>query len=195
MDKDVHVQVNYEKSETLPDGTGLSIEQYDVAGVAEFAKEMKEKGLEGLPKVSLQFEMSTSGLIQLIKAEAAMEELVMVEEEVEVEDDEEGETEDTKKEDNKTDKKEDAKTDDAADDEKKDDASSENKETDGEEKKDVKSEEPKKKKTKKVQKVSAHPTLYLTMTPYWIYISMLHLFDNHLGKKEKACPFSHGFYI
>jgi hypoxia up-regulated 1 len=75
MDKDVHVQMSYEESETLPEGTGLSIEQYDVAGVAEFAKEMKDKGLEGMPKVSLQFEMSTSGITQLIKAEAVMEEV------------------------------------------------------------------------------------------------------------------------
>lgn len=91
IDKDVYVQLNYEESETLPEGTGMAIEQYDVAGVAEFAKEMKDKGLDGVPKVSLQFEMTTSGLTQLIKAEAVMEETVMVEEEVEVEDDEAGE--------------------------------------------------------------------------------------------------------
>ena len=91
MDKDVYVQLNYEESDTLPEGTGMAIEQYDVAGVAEFAKEMKDKGLDGVPKVSLQFEMSTSGLTQLIKAEAVMEETVIVEEEVEVDDDEVGE--------------------------------------------------------------------------------------------------------
>lgn len=48
---------------------------------------MEEKGL-GKPKVSLQFELSTSGMTELIKAEAAVEEIYTVEEEVEVEDDE-----------------------------------------------------------------------------------------------------------
>ena len=174
MDKDVHVQVNYEESETLPEGTGLSIEQYDVAGVAEFAKEMKDKGLEGMPKVSLQFEMSTSGLTQLIKAEAVMEEIVIVEEEVEVKDEEADnatdtsadKSDDTKAEESKDEKKEeDAKTDEAksedaaADEEKKeDDASEEKKE--GETKEEEKKEEPKKKKTKTVQKVSILLLLY-----------------------------------
>jgi hypothetical protein len=38
------------------------------------------------PKISLQFELSTSGLVSLIKAEAAVEETYTVQEEVEVED-------------------------------------------------------------------------------------------------------------
>ena len=164
MDKDVHVQVNYEESDTLPEGTGLSIEQYDVAGVTEFAKEMKEKGLDGMPKVSLQFEMSTSGITQLIKAEAVMEEIVMVEEEVEIEE-EEGDnatdataekTEEKKEETKEESKEEEAKSEDAADDKKSDDdaaASDEKKE--GDAKEEEKKEEPKKKKTKMVQKVSS----------------------------------------
>jgi hypoxia up-regulated 1 len=85
-DKDVHVEVNYEESDTLPVGTGLSIEQYDVSGIAEFAKEMAAKEL-GNPKVSLQFELDTSGLTRLVKAEAVVEETVMVDEEIEVDDD------------------------------------------------------------------------------------------------------------
>ncbi len=48
MDRDVHVQVNYEESDSLPKGTGLSIEQYDFKEVAKFAKEIKDKGLDGL---------------------------------------------------------------------------------------------------------------------------------------------------
>ncbi len=48
MDRDVHVQVNYEESDSLPKGTGLSIEQYDFKEVAKFAKEMNDKGLDGL---------------------------------------------------------------------------------------------------------------------------------------------------
>ncbi|EED89924.1 heat shock protein, partial [Thalassiosira pseudonana CCMP1335] len=135
-DKDVHVEVNYEESDTLPIGTGLSIEQYDVSGVAEFAKEMADKGL-GVPKVSLQFEMTTSGLTSLIKAEAVVEETVMVDEEVEVEDDEEDATttaEDAAAEEKATDgyasNEEDAKSEDAAasDETKEDDASAESKE-------------------------------------------------------------------
>ncbi len=132
-EKDVHVEVNYEENDNLPIGTGLSIEQYDVSGIAEFAKEMADKEL-GTPKVSLQFELDGSGITKLIKAEAVVEEIVMVEEEVEVEDDEE--------------KKEDAaeeKKDDDADKE----AETETKEDDKEEEK----KEEKKKKTKTVQKV------------------------------------------
>jgi len=89
-DEDVHVEVGYVDGATLPAGTGLSIEQYDVSGIAEFADEMKEKGLDTAPKVSLQFELDGSGLVGMIKAEAVVEETVMVMEEVEVDDEEEG---------------------------------------------------------------------------------------------------------
>ena len=64
------------------------IEQYDVSGIAEFAKEMAEKEL-GTLKASLQFELDTSGLTQIVKAEAVVEEIVMVNEEVEIEKEEE----------------------------------------------------------------------------------------------------------
>jgi len=150
-DKDVHVEVSYEEGETLPVGTGLSIEQYDVSGIESFAKEMAEKEL-GTPKISLQFELDTSGLTQLIKAEAVVEETVIVEEEVEVEDDEEDEAKegeekeekDAKAEDTKEEKKEaeEAATEGEATEEKKED---------GEEKKEEEKKE-KKKKTKTVQK-------------------------------------------
>lgn len=142
-DKDVHVEVNYEESDTLPIGTGLSIEQYDVSGIAEFAKEMSEKEL-GTPKVSLQFELDTSGLSRLVKAEAVVEEIVMVEEEIEVEIEEDEET-----------PAEDAKAE--SDEEKKEGANAEEKKEEGEaapdaekegESKDEKEEEKPKKKTK-----------------------------------------------
>ncbi|KAL7534489.1 hypothetical protein ACHAXR_006880 [Thalassiosira sp. AJA248-18] len=165
-DKDVHVEVNYEESETLPIGTGVSIEQYDVSGVADFAKEMKEKEL-GTPKVSLQFELDTSGLTQLIKAEAVVEEIVMVEEEVEVEDEEEesaaaadddgAKADNAKADDAKAndDKKDDAETkegdDDAAAAEKDGEAKDEKKEESDDKKEEEKTEK-KKKKTKMVQK-------------------------------------------
>lgn len=132
-DKDVHVEVNYEENDNLPIGTGLSIEQYDVSGIAEFAKEMADKEL-GTPKVSLQFELDGSGITKLIKAEAVVEEIVMVEEEIEVEDDDE------KKEDDAEEKAEEKKDDDA------------DNEAETETKEDDKKEE-KKKKTKTVQKV------------------------------------------
>jgi len=133
-DKDVHVEVNYKESDTLPIGTGLSIEQYDVSGVAEFAKEMIEKEL-GTPKVSLQFELDTSGLTKLIKAEAVVEEMVMVDEE-EVVDCEEGDEDEDCAEDEADDTTADAET--AGDgnaDEKKDD-DTKNDEKKDEEKKD-----------------------------------------------------------
>eukprot|EP00578_Thalassiosira_sp_NH16_P024911 CAMPEP_0181101292 /NCGR_PEP_ID=MMETSP1071-20121207/13671_1 /TAXON_ID=35127 /ORGANISM="Thalassiosira sp., Strain NH16" /LENGTH=966 /DNA_ID=CAMNT_0023184123 /DNA_START=90 /DNA_END=2990 /DNA_ORIENTATION=+ len=163
-DRDVHVEVNYDESDTLPIGTGLSIEQYDVSGILEFAREMMEKEL-GIPKVSLQFELDTSGLTKLIKAEAIVEETVIVEEEVEVEEDDENPAEDaatTNKEeggDNKAEdevekagekKEEEEKAEDAAKvDEKKEGESKEEKKEEGDA--DEKKKE-KKKKTKMVQK-------------------------------------------
>jgi len=136
-DKDVHVEVNYEESDNLPIGTGLSIEQYDVSGIAEFAKEMADKEL-GTPKVSLQFELDGSGITKLIKAEAVVEETVIVEEEVEVEDDDEEEKKDD--------------TEDKAEEKKDDDAEKEPEtETKDDDKKEEKKDE-KKKKTKTVQK-------------------------------------------
>ena len=86
-DQDVHCALDYAESEFLPEGTQTEMQRYDVTGVAEFAKEMAEKGLEGKPKVSLQFELSASGITSLVKAEAAMEETYMAEEEVEVDED------------------------------------------------------------------------------------------------------------
>ena len=62
------------------------MQRYNISGVTEFAKEMSEKGL-GKPKISLQFELSQSGITELIKAEAAVEENYTVVEEVEVDDD------------------------------------------------------------------------------------------------------------
>ena len=87
-DKDVHCALDYVEADTLASGTDLNLERYEVSGVAEFSKELSEKGLEGKPKVSLQFEMTPSGITTLVKAEASMEEVYTVQEEVEVDDDE-----------------------------------------------------------------------------------------------------------
>jgi len=145
-EKDVHVSIDYEESDTLPIGTGLSIEQYDISGVEAFAKEMAEKDL-GTPKVSLQFELSSSGLAQLVKAEATVEELVMVDEEVEIEDDEEdaAEKSEEKKDDEKAEEGDKAKEGDVTTDD------AEKKEANVTSEKSEKKEE-KKKKTKMVQK-------------------------------------------
>lgn len=86
-DKDIHCGLDYVASDLLPEETELALVRYNISGVVEFAKEMSEKGL-GKPKVSLQFELSASGISSLIKAEAAVEETYTVQEEVEVDDDE-----------------------------------------------------------------------------------------------------------
>jgi len=85
-DHDVACSLSYVESDILPIGTQLDIERYNITGVSEFAKEMEEKGLSQ-PKVSLQFELSTSGISKLVKAEAIVEEMVNVTEEIEVDDD------------------------------------------------------------------------------------------------------------
>merc|ERR1712194_295435 len=90
-DQDVHCSLDYADPEGLPEGAKKELQRYKISGVAAFAKEMEEKGL-GKPKVSLQFELSSSGTTSLVKAEAAVEEKYTVEVEVEVEDDEANET-------------------------------------------------------------------------------------------------------
>jgi hypoxia up-regulated 1 len=114
-EKDIHVALDYdEESELLPTSTDISIEQYNVSGIAEFAAEMVKKEL-GIPKVSLQFELDSSGLTRLLKAEAVVEETVMVDEEIEVPDDEaDNATVDDAKADGKDDVTDDAKVEDDA---------------------------------------------------------------------------------
>merc|ERR1712194_237951 len=91
----------YAESDLLPVGTEEEIVRYNITGVAKFAAEMAQKGLNK-PKITLQFELSSSGITSLIKAEATVEEIVIVEEIVEVEvDDDEEEGEETKDSDEK----------------------------------------------------------------------------------------------
>merc|ERR1712187_378793 len=78
--------VSYENAVNLPAGTELSIENHNITGITDFSNEMAGKGLSK-PKVSLQFELSSSGLIRLIKAEAVIEETLLETEEILVEDD------------------------------------------------------------------------------------------------------------
>ena len=150
----------------------LSIEQYNITGIAKFAKELESKGL-GKPKVSLQFELNPSGITQLIKAEAAVEEIVIVEEEEEVDDDDDNDDEEGTKnatadtaEKDKTDeqpqekpeekpsdksdeKKEDETTETSAEGESSKEASSTNETESADKSKETKTEPAKKKKKKK----------------------------------------------
>merc|ERR1719296_583560 len=87
-DKEVLCSLDYTDNDVLPEGTEKAIERYNITGIAEFAQEMAAKNLSK-PKVNLQFELSSSGITKLIKAEASCEEMVMVDEQVEVDDDEE----------------------------------------------------------------------------------------------------------
>merc|ERR1711933_548509 len=86
-DKDVLCSIDYENEAGLPVGSELSLARYNITGLEKFAKEMEEKGLNK-PKVSLQYELSSSGLTDLVKAEATVEEMITVEEDVLVDDNE-----------------------------------------------------------------------------------------------------------
>lgn len=119
---------------------------------------MEEKGL-GKPKVSLQFELSQSGITELVKAEAAVEETYTVEEEVEVEDEDEAAEPETKAEDDASAESESAerKTEETPEEgDKKTDDGEESSDAEAEpegEKKDEKKKKKKEKKTKLVEKV------------------------------------------
>mmetsp|Transcript_26036 Transcript_26036/g.57351 ORF Transcript_26036/g.57351 Transcript_26036/m.57351 type:complete len:940 (+) Transcript_26036:118-2937(+) len=134
-DQDVHCSLDYADVEKIPEGAKEELQRYKISGVAAFAKEMEEKGL-GKPKVSLQFELSSSGTTSLVKAEAAVEEKYIVEVEVEIEDDEEIESSPNKTSSSDAESAEEEST-------------SENASKDGESME--KSEEPKKKKTKMIE--------------------------------------------
>lgn len=136
-DTDVHCDIMYDESDILPEGTENMIVKYNITGVAKFAKEMAEKGLNK-PKVSLQFELSTSGIASLIKAEAAVEEIIMVTEEVDEEEEGEVESAETDEKDEASESNEDTAADEATE------------ESAEEEKQPEKKE--KKKKTKTVEK-------------------------------------------
>mmetsp|Transcript_41928 Transcript_41928/g.50285 ORF Transcript_41928/g.50285 Transcript_41928/m.50285 type:complete len:997 (+) Transcript_41928:168-3158(+) len=92
-DRDVHLSIDYsavENNPYLPEGTDLPIARFNITGINEFANEKKELGK---PKVTLKFEMTSGGLVNLIKAEAIIEEMVIVQEEVEVEDEDQDDNE------------------------------------------------------------------------------------------------------
>merc|ERR1711933_466163 len=80
--KDVICSIDYETTDVFPAGSERAIERYNITGIEKFAKQMEEKGLN-LPKVSLQYELSSSGVIRLVKAEATVEETVVEDNETE----------------------------------------------------------------------------------------------------------------
>ncbi len=196
-DKDVHVEINYEESDTLPIGTSLSIEQYDVSGIADFAKEVATKEL-GTPKVSLQFELDSSGLTRLVKAEAVVEETVMVDEEIEVDDDEDEEsadnsTKDDIAEDSKIEEKKFGEADENASEETiAKDGDAKNNTVEGDEKK--KTEKKKKKKTKTIQKVRVRCIMmtYIEFSQIVCsFFSLITIIPTIVsGKEEEARPSS-----
>ncbi len=198
-DKDVHVEVNYEESDTLPVGTGLSIEQYDVSGIAEFAKEMAAKEL-GNPKVSLQFELDTSGLTRLVKAEAVVEETVMVDEEIEVDDDEEEASDNATKDDDdekkaKTEEKKADADEKASDEPVATDGEAKNETVEGDDKKETeKADKKKKKKTKTIQKVSLNVAIECLRPISFNPHNRMHHSHTHTisGEEEEARPSSQG---
>jgi hypoxia up-regulated 1 len=99
-DHNIHCGLDYISNDLLPVGTELGLVRYNITGVPEFLQELLERNVTGgsnssnnntstsvsvgtiKPKISLQFELSTSGLVALVKAEAAVEETYTVQEEV-----------------------------------------------------------------------------------------------------------------
>mmetsp|Transcript_31659 Transcript_31659/g.46706 ORF Transcript_31659/g.46706 Transcript_31659/m.46706 type:complete len:926 (-) Transcript_31659:2784-5561(-) len=160
-ESNVHCGLDYDDNEILPQGSGLALERYKITGISDFAAEMKEKGL-GAPKVSLQFEVSNSGITRLVKAEAAVEETYTVIEDEEV-DDEEAEAEDEQKgEDVKDSEADDSESGDAKDEaaeseskedeSKQDDASTQDDSAENDDSTEKKDEPKKKKKIIQVEK-------------------------------------------
>ena len=192
-DQEIACSLDYIEDEAIPEGTNQSIEKFNITGIVDFAKEMEEKGLSK-PKISLQFELSSSGVVSLVKAEGVVEEkyTVTVEEEVEIEDDEEtkedgdaevkqedGDAEvkqddgdaEEKKEEGKEEKSEEVPKEDASESEKEDTTE---KAAEGDEKKaKPEKKKKKKKKTKKisVEKVSCHLYTIHVYLSTWSYMN------------------------
>lgn len=132
---DVQCSIDYVDDEHLPEGTEKSLGRYSISGVAKFAAEMEKKGL-GKPKVSLQFQLDTSGITGIVKAEAVVEEMIMVTEEIEVEEDADEETSTEEDSEETKDESTTEKGEETAPEEKKEESTDEKKEESAEEKKD-----------------------------------------------------------
>lgn len=72
-DQDIVCRLEYDNSSVLlPPGTGQLIAEYNITGVAAFAKEHAHKNL-GAPKVHLSFSLDNAGIVTLTKAEVTYE--------------------------------------------------------------------------------------------------------------------------
>jgi len=116
-DQEISCSLDYVDDESLPVGSYHAIEKFNVTGIVEFTKEMEDKGLSK-PKISLQFELSSSGLATMVKAEAVVEETYTVTEEVEVDDEDADEEEKKEKGEEETAATEEKTEDQSADEEK-----------------------------------------------------------------------------
>lgn len=71
-DQDVVCKIEYEQgSRPLPQGTHPLIAQFNITGVAAFAKEHADKGVS--PKIQLGFNIDNAGRVHLLKAEVLLE--------------------------------------------------------------------------------------------------------------------------
>merc|ERR1712038_2252116 len=202
-DQEISCSLDYVEGESIPEGTSASIQKYNVTGIVAFAKEMEEKGLSK-PKISLQFELSSSGIVKLIKAEGAVDETYTVKEEVEVDDeeDEEAEGEESKdagaekKEEDATDAKEEAgeaateekkKEDTAGEAEKEGEKAEATEATEADEKKEEAEKKVKKKKKKKItvekEKKKTHKRT-LTVSSY--YVGTIQPYSDEIMAESKA---------
>mmetsp|Transcript_70679 Transcript_70679/g.147213 ORF Transcript_70679/g.147213 Transcript_70679/m.147213 type:complete len:782 (-) Transcript_70679:108-2453(-) len=86
--KDIACRIEYDESAPLPGGSDHLLAAYNITGIAAFASEHAEKRL-GVPKVHLSFGLDSSGIVELLKAEATLELPVVPEPEPEVEAEEE----------------------------------------------------------------------------------------------------------
>eukprot|EP00538_Stauroneis_constricta_P000438 CAMPEP_0119551156 /NCGR_PEP_ID=MMETSP1352-20130426/4487_1 /TAXON_ID=265584 /ORGANISM="Stauroneis constricta, Strain CCMP1120" /LENGTH=934 /DNA_ID=CAMNT_0007597165 /DNA_START=299 /DNA_END=3103 /DNA_ORIENTATION=+ len=176
-DQDVHCALAYDEADNFPEGDARELQRYNITGIEAFAKEVTEKGLE-MPKVSLQFELSSSGIVELIRAEAAVEETYTVEEEVEVddEDDEANETADAEGEDDT--KKAEEATDESA-------AGDEENATDTNATEAADKDKKKKKRTIKVEKEKKR-TLKRTLTVGKYYVGKVQPYSADMMEESKA---------
>lgn len=69
---DILCKLEYDDDVKLPEGTEKILAVYNITGISEFAKESANKGL-GQPKVHLSFNLDTSGIVTLTRAEATVD--------------------------------------------------------------------------------------------------------------------------
>ena len=195
-DQEIACALGYVEDATIPKGTNQSIEKFNITGIVAFAKEMEEKGLSK-PKISLQFELSSSGIVSLVKAEGVVEEIYTVTEEIEVDDEDEEEAakdgEEKKEEDTKG---EEEKNDEASEDTKAEEKKEEDTKADEGDKKEAEGEsdeskanetksepEKKEKKKKKVTVEKVRLPFSLLIIPIFFKMKLIELLF-FLGKEK-----------